>query len=109
MALPHAPSGDVIDVQSDGAHVGVTQSVACRKAGQLDLVRRLARQLGQRARPHRVPRKIAVAGLQGSAQVRAVGKRYRLAAPPRLYARGRVPRALVAPLCAPSVPRTVAL
>ena len=108
MALPHALSGEVVDVQPYGTHIEAAQSVALFKAGQLEVMR-LVLQVGQRMPSHHVVGEITLHCLEGSVQVEVGGEHHCLPAGHLMYVAGSVPHALEAPQQASSVLVTIAL
>lgn len=107
MALPHAQSGDVIDVRPLGANLAQATSTALFKSEQLEVMR-LVLPAGKKLLNHRVPGGITMHCLEGVVEVRALQRNTPLRAGEMMYLSGGEPHELLAQQDA-SVLVTVAL
>lgn len=95
MALQHAQSGDVVDVQPYGTQIGAAQSFALFKADRLEVMR-LVLPAGHLMPTHQVPGEITLHCLEGRVQVTADGEQRDLPAGHLMYLAGGVTHALLA-------------
>ena len=95
MAIPHAHSGESIDIRPLGAHLPDEQTVALFKSDDLEVIR-LVLLAGKSLQPHRVPGEITIQCLEGKLDVTAEGKSHLLNAGQLLFLSGNVVHGVVA-------------
>jgi quercetin dioxygenase-like cupin family protein len=95
MALPHAQSGDVIDVRPLGAKLAQATSTALFKSEQLEVMR-LILPAGKKLLNHHVPGAITMHCLEGAVEVRALQRTTPLHAGEMMYLNGGEPHELLA-------------
>jgi quercetin dioxygenase-like cupin family protein len=93
MALPHARSGQLIDVRPFGAKMTETISHALFKAEQLELIR-LVLPRGKGMPEHAVPGAVTIQCLEGKIELHAHQKTQTLQAGELVYLAGGEPHAL---------------
>ncbi|MFT3664856.1 cupin domain-containing protein [Piscinibacter sp.] len=89
MALPHARSGEVVDVQPLGARLASGKTAALFKSEDLELMR-LVLPAGKALPPHRVPGEITIQCIEGALEVGVEDGSHVLRAGQLLYLRGGV-------------------
>lgn len=94
MAIPHASSGQIIDVRPLGPGLAAARTVALFKAGELEVMR-LMLPAGKPVPPHRVAGEITVQCLEGTIDITADGQRQTLRAGELMYLSGGVLHGLV--------------
>ncbi|MES2741091.1 MAG: cupin domain-containing protein [Pseudomonadota bacterium] len=72
MAMPHAPSGAVIDVQQARQDLTVFSAIALAKTDELELIRMIL-PAGKAIPEHHVPGEVTLLCLEGEVTVRAHG------------------------------------
>lgn len=95
MALPHAQSGDVIDLRPLGARLAQASSSALFKTEQLEVMR-LVLPAGKALRNHRVAGALTLHCLEGVVEVQAHQQAKILQAGEMMYLRGGEPHQLLA-------------
>ena len=95
MALPHAQSGDVIDVRPLGPKLAQTASTALFKTDELEVMR-LVLPSGKKLLNHHVPGAITIHCLEGRVEVHALQHKTALQAGEMMYLRGGEPHELLA-------------
>ncbi len=95
MAIPHASSGQVIDVQPFGERLATQQTTALFKSEQLEVIRLVLR-AGKSLPPHDVAGEITVHCLEGLVEVSFEGRAERLAPGQMLFLARAVPHAVTA-------------
>jgi len=95
MALPHAASGDVIDVRPLGPRLAQAASVALFKAAELEVMR-LVLPVGKKLLNHRVPGALTLQCLEGEVEVAAHQRQQPLRAGEMMYLAGGEPHELLA-------------
>ena len=95
MAIPHANSGEAIDVRPLGARLRSEKTVALFKSEHLELMR-LVLPAGKSLPPHKVSGEITVQCIEGRIDVTAEGKSHVLHAGQLLYLSGNVLHGVVA-------------
>lgn len=95
MAIPHAASGQPIDVQPLGAGLASEKTAALFKSAQLEVIRLVLR-AGKSLPPHRVPGEITVQCLEGEIDVIADGRTQSLQAGQMLFLAGGVEHSVIA-------------
>jgi quercetin dioxygenase-like cupin family protein len=93
MALPHATSGQLIDVRPFGAKMTETVSHALFKTDQLELMR-LVLPRGKGMPDHKVPGAVTIQCLEGKVELSAHGKSQTLQPGELVYLAGGEPHAL---------------
>ena len=96
MSLPHASSGQLIDVRPLGNQLSSSTSRAILKTAGLELMR-MVLQAGKSVQEHQVPGEITIQCLEGRVEVTAHGNSQLLRAGDMMYLQGGVPHALHAP------------
>jgi quercetin dioxygenase-like cupin family protein len=94
MAIPHASSGQVVEVLSSDGRLPSDQSYAIFKSGQLEVMR-LVLPAGKAFPPHRVTGEITVQCLSGRLEVNVDGTRQALRAGQLMFLEGGVQHGLV--------------
>lgn len=89
MALPHAVSGDVVDVRPLGERLPTERTTALFKARDLEVIR-LVLSAGKSLPPHKVPGDITIHCLEGALSVDAGGRARVLKAGELLFLAGDV-------------------
>jgi quercetin dioxygenase-like cupin family protein len=84
MAIPHAESGQVIDVRPLGAALGDSVTTTLVKTARLEVIR-LVVPAGKEIPPHKAPGEITVQCLEGSVEFTAHGRAQRLEAGQMLF------------------------
>lgn len=95
MALPHAHSGEVVDVRPLGDRLAGEKTVALFKAEDLEVMR-LVLAAGKSLPPHRVPGEITIQCIEGSLEVSAENRSHVLHAGQLLYLSGGVMHGVLA-------------
>ncbi len=95
MAIPHASSGQAVDVGPLGARLGQEVTVALFKAQDLEVMR-LVLMAGKGLPPHRVPGEITIQCVEGALEVSADGQSHVLHAGQLLYLAGGVTHGVLA-------------
>lgn len=95
MAIPHAASGQVVDIVSVGGALPSTKSFALFKSSQLEVIRVVLPE-GKTFPAHSVPGEITMQCLEGNVEVTAEGQVQTLAAGQLMYLAGGVEHGLVA-------------
>jgi quercetin dioxygenase-like cupin family protein len=95
MAIPHAPSGQAIDVQPFGERLSSEKSVALFKSEGLEVMR-VVLLAGKSLPPHSVPGGITVQCIEGSIDVTAEGESHVLRAGQLLFLLGNVTHGVTA-------------
>lgn len=95
MSLPHASSGDVIDLRPYQQRLPAATSTAIARAEHLELIRTVLH-AGKRVAEHAVPCEITILCIEGCFTVSAHGKEIMLEAGQMLFLAARVPHALYA-------------
>ena len=95
MAIPHAASGQVVDIVSVGDPLPSTKSYALFKSAQLEVIR-VVLPTGKSFPAHSVPGEITMQCLEGKVEVTAEGQVQPLAAGQLIYLAGGVEHGLVA-------------
>lgn len=93
MALPHAVSGQLIDVRPLGAQLPAASSKAILKTSELELMR-LVLPKGKSFPEHQVPGEVTMLCLEGSIELLAHDAGQIMQAGDMVYLRGGVPHAL---------------
>jgi quercetin dioxygenase-like cupin family protein len=93
MSIPHAESGEVVDVRPLGAALTTTKTATLVKTGDMELIR-LVVPAGKEIRTHHAPGEIIVQCLEGRVTFIAGGKAQELAAGQLLYLAAAEPHAL---------------
>jgi quercetin dioxygenase-like cupin family protein len=93
MALPHTPSGEVIDIRPYGDKIHEAQSIALFKFPQLEVIR-LVLPAGHRMPGHKVAGAITMQCLEGEVEVEANDRVTRLHAGHLMHLRPKVEHAL---------------
>jgi quercetin dioxygenase-like cupin family protein len=93
MAIPHAASGEVVDIRPLGAALSSTVTHTIVKTAALEVIRIVLR-AGNELPPHRVPGEITVQCLEGKVTFRAADVDRALAAGQFLFLDGGVEHAL---------------
>jgi len=94
MAIPHASSGQVVEILSSDGTLPSGQSYAIFKSDQLEVMR-LVLPAGKAFPPHRVAGEITVQCLAGSLELDVDGARQMLRAGQLMFLRGGVEHGLV--------------
>ena len=89
MAIPHASSGQVINVQPLGARLSSERTIALFKSAQLEVIR-LVLQSGKSFPPHWVAGEITLQCIEGQLEVMVEGERHVLSAGEMLFLVQRV-------------------
>jgi quercetin dioxygenase-like cupin family protein len=89
MALPHALSGQPLDVRPLGARLATEKTSALFKSKDLEVMR-LVLLAGKSLPPHQVPGEITIQCLEGSLGIELEGTTVRLAAGELLFLAGGV-------------------
>lgn len=87
MAIPHAASGEVIDVRPLGEALSKSVTTTIAKTNRLEVIR-LVVPAGKEIAPHTVPGEITVQCLEGSVEFTAQGRTQRLEAGQMLFLSG---------------------
>ena len=95
MSIPHALSGEAIDVTPYGSHLPEQRTVALFKSDQLEVMR-LVLATGKTMPTHRVAGEITIQCLEGELDVEAYGERTLLRAGQLLFLHGAVPHSVTA-------------
>lgn len=95
MAIPHAESGDPIDIRPLGARLATEKNIALFKSDQLEVIR-LVLLAGKVFPPHSVPGEITVQCIEGEIDVTVQGVSHVLAAGQILFLAGNVSHGVVA-------------
>jgi quercetin dioxygenase-like cupin family protein len=95
MAIPHARSGESIDVRPLGDRLSGAHTVALFKSDELEVVR-LVLLAGKSLPPHKVPGEITIQCIEGRIDVTVEGTSHVLGAGQLLFLRGDVPHGVVA-------------
>jgi quercetin dioxygenase-like cupin family protein len=95
MAIPHADSGELIDVQPLGAGLRQAITTTLVKTDQLEVIR-LVLPAGKEIAEHRAPGEITVQCLEGAVEFHAHGRSRTLQAGQMLYLATGEPHALKA-------------
>lgn len=95
MAIPHAASGQVVDIVGDGSTLPSAKTFALFKSADLEVMR-IVLPAGKSFPPHRVDGEITMQGLAGRVEVTADGRTQTLAAGQLMYLSGGVEHELVA-------------
>ena len=95
MAIPHAASGQAIDVRPLGAALATGRTVALVKTDTLEVFRMVLR-AGRSAPPHKVPGEITVQCIEGRIDVTAEGRSHVIGPGQLLYLSGGVTHGVVA-------------
>jgi quercetin dioxygenase-like cupin family protein len=95
MAIPHATSGQLINVQPLGAGLPSGRTTALFKSEQLEVIR-LVLPAGKSLPPHSVPGEITVQCIEGHIDVTAEGRSHLLQAGQMLYLSRAVSHGVVA-------------
>lgn len=93
MALPHANSGDLIDVRPLGTRLEGTVSNAMFKTDNLEVMR-VVLAAGKSMPEHTLPGEVTIQCLEGQVELDAHQKRQMLNAGEMVYLAGGVPHAL---------------
>ena len=93
MAIPHAVSGEVVDVRPLGKAISSTITHTIVKTASLEVIR-IVLHAGNELPPHRVPGEITVQCLEGNVTFRAGDVDRELSAGQLLYLAGGVEHAL---------------
>jgi len=93
MSLPHAASGEVIQLHPLDPKLPDTVSIALLKSSQLEVMR-LVLAAGKSMPEHHVPGELTLQCLDGAVQISAHGKVQTLRAGEMLFLAGNVPHAL---------------
>jgi quercetin dioxygenase-like cupin family protein len=95
MAIPHASSGEAIDVRPLGPRLRSEKTVALFKSADLELMR-VVLLAGKSLPPHRVAGEITIQCIEGSIDVTVEGSSHVLSAGQLLYLSGNVLHGVVA-------------
>ena len=95
MAIPHAGSGEPINIQPLGIHLPGTKTTALFKSDDLEVIR-LVLLAGKSLPPHKVPGEITVQCIEGKIDVPANGQSHVLVAGEMLLLAGGVVHGVVA-------------
>ena len=95
MAIPHASSGQAVDVGPLGARLGQEKTLALFKAQDLEVMR-LVLAAGKSLPPHRVPGEITIQCIEGALDVSVDGQSHVLHAGQLLYLAGGVTHGVLA-------------
>ncbi len=95
MAIPHAASGQVVDIHSGGSQLPSSKTYALFKATELEVMR-LVLPAGKAFPPHSVAGEITVQCLEGSIEFSSQGTKQILQAGQLLYLSGGIEHGLVA-------------
>lgn len=95
MAIPHAVSGDPVDVGPLGPRLAGEKTVALFKAADLEVIR-LVLQAGKSLPPHKVAGEITVQCIEGVIDVTVEGQSQLLRAGQLIYLSGNVSHAVTA-------------
>lgn len=93
MSLPHASSGELIDIRPLGAQLSSSPSRAILKSPGLELMR-MVLPAGKKVTEHQVPGEITIQCLEGQLELTAHGNRLEMRAGDMVYLQGGVPHAL---------------
>ena len=93
MALPHATSGDVIEVQRDAQDLSHFSSIALAKTDEQELIRMILPK-GKLVPEHHVPGEVTLLCLQGEIAVESGGKSQTLHSGQMMYLNGGQAHAL---------------
>ncbi|HEY9023948.1 MAG TPA: cupin domain-containing protein [Burkholderiaceae bacterium] len=94
MAIPHASSGQVVDILSGDGSLPSAQSYAVFKSGQLEVMR-LVLPAGKAFPPHRVAGEITVQCLSGRLELNVDGTRQELRTGQLMFLAGGVQHGLL--------------
>lgn len=94
MAIPHATSGQPIDIRPLGPELPSARTVALFKTDELEVIR-LILPAGRSVPPHKVPGEITIQCLEGKVEVTSEGRIQILHAGQLLYLSGGVLHSLV--------------
>ena len=95
MALPHATSGDVIDVTPLGERLGGAVSTAIVRTAHLELIRSVLHK-GRAVPEHKVDGELTIQCIEGKLIAHAHGLKISLAAGELLFLAGGVPHSIEA-------------
>lgn len=95
MAIPHAASGEVIDIRPLAAGLRDAVTTTLVKTDQLEVIR-LVLPAGKEIAEHRAPGEITVQGLEGTVEFQAHGQTRTLQAGQMLHLASREPHAVKA-------------
>jgi quercetin dioxygenase-like cupin family protein len=95
MSLPHAHSGDVIDLRPLGARLPQAMSTAIVRTAHVELIRSVLHK-GRTVPEHKVDGELTIQCIEGKLTVQAHGKTMALAAGELLFLEGGVPHAMAA-------------
>ncbi|MBI1890310.1 MAG: cupin domain-containing protein [Burkholderiales bacterium] len=93
MALPHAQSGQLINVRPHGNELSAAPSRALVKTQELEVMR-LVLPAGKTMPAHQVPGEVTLLCLEGAVELQAHGKSQVMRAGDLVYLRGNEPHAL---------------
>lgn len=93
MALPHADSGQIVDLRPLGNKLSETASTALLKTNELEVMR-LVLQAGKSIPEHHVPGEVTLFCLEGSIELTAHDKKQTLRTGDFVYLRGGEPHSL---------------
>ncbi len=95
MSLPHATSGDVIQVKALGAELAAAMSTAIVRTAHLELIRSVLHK-GRAVPEHKIDGELTIQCIEGKLIVHAHGLKIPLAAGEMLFLAGGVPHSVVA-------------
>ncbi len=95
MSLPHAHSGDVIDLRSLGERLPQAMSTAIVRTAHVELIRSVLHK-GRTVPEHKVDGELTIQCIEGKLTVQAHGKTMALCAGELLFLAGGVPHAMTA-------------
>lgn len=95
MAIPHAYSGEPIDVQPFGTRISDERTSALFKSVHLEVFRLVLR-AGKEFPPHKVPGEITIQCIEGELDVTTVDQSHRLKAGQMLYLTGNCLHGVIA-------------
>lgn len=93
MSLPHASSGQLIDIRPLGKQLSSAPSRAILKSPGLELMR-MVLPAGKKVAEHQVPGEITIQCLEGLVELTAHGNRLLLRAGDMVYLQGGAPHAM---------------
>lgn len=93
MSIPHAKSGEIVDLRSLDASQAATKTATLVKTGDLEIIR-LVVPKGKEIPTHNAPGEISVQCLQGRVAFTSYGKSQELAAGQLIYLSAAVPHAV---------------
>ena len=93
MALPHAQSGEIIDVRPLGSALATTKTTTLIKTGSVELVR-IVMTADKEISEHEAPGEIIVQCIEGKIAFTARGKTQELEAGQLLYLNAEVPHSV---------------